>query len=298
MVKSTIKITIILLASVLLLACNATQQVDLEVEMTVTLDGKPASQARILLDGNEIGFTDADGHFLKGIRKLPGEEVQLSVYKDTDGYRITPWEDSFVTKLQKNGAVETYSFKVALEATKYFTVIVTDDGEGELLEGADIQFAGKAVGKTNVSGEYVHEYTRMPKKGLKLSVAKKGYDAWKKSVRAQPGQHYEVSLKKKRKPTVVKSSPVPETVTPPLKSKPAVVKVPKKKKTTTEKRKTTTVAKKKSKRATISVVALTEAYGVASGIPGIGVSINGKPIGKTNFKGVWSYHLLSQNKMD
>jgi hypothetical protein len=299
MVKSTINITIILFASVLLLACNASQQVDLRVEMNVTLDGKPASRARILLDGNEIGFTDTNGHFLKGIRKQPGEEVHLSVYKDADGYRIKPWEDSFVTKLQKNGAVETYSFKVALEATKYFTVIVIDDGEGELLDGADIQFAGKAVGKTNGNGEYVHEYTRMPKRGLKLSVAKKGYDAWKKSVQVQPGQHYEVSLKKKRKPTVVKSSAVPETVTPPRKSKPAVVKVPIKKKTTAEKKKKTTVAKTTSKRATISVVALTEAYGVASGIPGIGVSINGKPIGKTNFKGkkIYTYKKPSRGKV-
>ena len=107
MVKSTIKVAFIILSSMVILACNAAKQVDLEVNVKVTLDGKPASQARVMLDGNEVGSTDTDGRFNQRIKKQPGEEVRVSVHKEAEGYRIKPWENTFVTKLPKAGAVET-----------------------------------------------------------------------------------------------------------------------------------------------------------------------------------------------
>ena len=112
MVKSTIKFTFIILSCMLILACNPAKQVDLEVQVKVTLDGKPASQARVMLDGNEVGSTDTDGRFNQRLKKQPGEEVRVSVLKNAEGYRITPWENTFVTKLPKAGAVETYAFDV------------------------------------------------------------------------------------------------------------------------------------------------------------------------------------------
>ena len=252
MVKSTLNAAIIILSSLLILACNVQKQVDLDMEVNVSLDGKPASQARVFLDGNEIGSTDANGRFLHRIKKQPGEEVRVSVHKGAVGYRIEPWEDSFVIKLAQKGAVEKYPFKVELKAIKYFTVVVLDDEDGELLEGASIRFAGKSAGKTDESGEYVHEYTRIPKKGLKLHIAKKGYAEWKKSVRVKPGQRYEVALNKKRKPAVAKKQPAPKkatksqpakTVTKSQKKKAALAAVPKTKKKT---------AKPKMKKATIA----------------------------------------------
>ncbi len=282
MVKSTINVAIIILASMLIFACNIEKQVDLEVEVNVTLDGKPASQTRVFFDGNEVGSTDTNGRFSQRLKKQPGEEVRLSVQTDVKGYRIVPWEDSFVTKLPKNKTVETYAFKVELQATKYFTVVVLDDEDGELLEGATIRIADKTAGETDESGEYVHEYTRMPKKGLNLQATMNGYGDWKKSVQIKPGQRYEVTLKKERPQTVAKASPPSETAVQSQQSKSAVGPAPAPKIT----KKT---APPTTKKATISIAALTEAYGVSSGIAGVGVSINGKPVGKTNAAGEYKY---------
>jgi tetratricopeptide (TPR) repeat protein len=246
------------------------------------LDGKPVSQARVLVDGNEIGSTNTNGRFSQRLKKQPGEEVRISVQKDAKGYHIVPWVDSFVTKLTKNRAVETYAFKVELQATKYFTVVVLDDEDGELLEGTSIRIAGKTVGETDESGEYVHEYTRMPKKGLKLHAAMKGYSDWKKSVRIKPGQRYEVTLNKKRRQAVTKSSPPSKTVTQSQQSKSDIAPAPAPKAA----KKTTRPTTKKAK---ISIAALTEAYGISRGIQGVGVSINGKPVGKTNATGEYTY---------
>jgi hypothetical protein len=269
-----------------ILACNAPKQVDLEVALKVTLDGKPASQARIMLDGNEVGSTDADGRFNQRIKKQPGEEVRLSVHKDAEGYRIKPWENTFVTKLSKAGAVETYAFDVELEATKYFTVVVLDDEDGELLDEVTIKIAGKQAGTTDAGGEYLHEYTRMPKKGLKLQVAKKGYAVWKKSVRAKPGQRFEIALYKQRKQTVAKTSPKPQSLTQSQGAQASVAPVPATQKKT---------AGPKITKATLSIAALTESYGVARGIAGVTVRINDKPLGKTDAKGVYTYLYKGQS---
>ena len=286
MVKSTIKVAFIILSSMLILACNAVKQVDLEVEVKVTLDGKPASQARVMLDGNEVGSTDADGRFNQRIKKQPGEEVRVSVHKNAEGYRIKPWENTFVTKLSKTGAVETYAFDVELEATKNFTVVVLDDEDGELLDDVTIKISGKQAGTTDASGEYLHEYTRMPKKGLKIQVAKKGYGVWKKSVRAKPGQRIEIALSKKRKRTVAQTSPTPQALTQSQTSAAAVAPVP-----TTDKK----TAGSKIQKATLSIAALTESYGVSRGIAGVAVRINGKAVGKTNSKGVYTYLYRGQS---
>ena len=287
MVKSAINVTIILFASILFFACNVEKQVDLEVNVNVTLDGHPASQAKIFLDGNQMGSTDTDGRFTQRLKKLPGEEVQLSVQKDAHGYRIEPWEKSFVTKLSKTGTIESYTFEADLQATKYFTLVALDGENGELIEGATIRIAGKSVGKTDESGEYVYEYSRMPKKGLKLQAALKGYRGWKKSVRIKPGQRYEVELNKKPLPQLAKTSPPPA---------PAVTKLSPPKATVTKAKAKAPQAKKKAAapkakvhKATIYISAVTEAYGVSKGIAAVGVSINGKRVGKTNTKGKYTY---------
>jgi hypothetical protein len=263
----------------LILACNPAKQVDLEVQVKVTLDGKPASQARVMLDGNEVGSTDTDGRFNQRLKKQPGEEVRVSVLKNAEGYRITPWENTFVTKLPKAGAVETYAFDVELEATKYFTVVVIDDEDGELLEDVTVKIAGKETGTTDAGGEYLHEYTRMPKKGLKVQVAKKGYGAWKKSVRAKPGQRFEIALYKKRKRAASQTSPTPQALSESQTPATAVAAAASGKKT----------ADSKIQKATLSIAALTESYGISRGIAGVAVRVNGTAVGKTNTKGVYTY---------
>ncbi len=299
MVKSAINFTIIILASILLVACNAQKEVDLEVEVNVTLDSSPVSQAKIFFDGSEMGSTDTHGRFSWRLKKLPGEEVRVSVQKDADGYRIEPWEDSFVTKLSQNGAVQSYTLKADLQATKYFTCVALDGDSGELLTGATIRIGDKSVGKTDQSGEYVYEYNRMPKKGFKLQAALKGYTGWKKSVRIKPGQRYEVELKKKPQRKIVKTSPPSKTVTKLAPPKTTAAKPPAQSSKAKEKTTAPKVATaKKVKKATISISVLTEAYGVSRGIPAVRVSINGRPVGKTNARGQYTYTYKGSSRDD
>ena len=269
MVKSTTKVALLIIFSMLILACNAMKQVDLDIEIKATLDGKPATEAKVLLDGNEIGTTDANGRFNHRMKRQPGQEVRISVHKKAEGFRIEPWEDSFVTKLSKDRTVVSYPFTVELKATKFFTLVVIDDEDGELIEEATIKIANKTAGTTDASGEYVHEYGRMPQKGLKMRVAKKGYGEWKRALRAKPGQRFEIVLYKKRSRKAVKKvSPVSQD------AQAAVA-----------------PASKTSKKAKLSIAALTEAYGVTRGIRGVGVSINGKAVGKTNARGEYTYYI-------
>ncbi|NNK85515.1 MAG: hypothetical protein HKO91_08200, partial [Desulfobacterales bacterium] len=168
MVKQIIRLIFILLSFFLIFACETGKKAEFELQVKAVLDGKPALDARVLLDGNEIGMTDTSGYFSKRIEKQPGSEIQVSVLKETPGYNIEPWKDSFVLKLPKDGSVDTYKFRVALKASKYFTVFVAENGYP--IENASIRIDGKLGAKTDENGEYVYNYQNLPKKGLDLKV--------------------------------------------------------------------------------------------------------------------------------
>jgi hypothetical protein len=291
MVRHITKIALILFLSFLIFACEAGRQAELEVQVNVTLDGKPAPQAKVLLDGVQSGVTDRDGYFSKRLRRQPGEEVLVAVQKEAEGYLIEPWKDSFVVKLPKDGTVERYPLKVDLKATKYFTLVVTDDGEP--LSGASIRIQGKTTVKTDQDGEYVHNYRDVPKKGLELRVTKKGYTAWRKTLKVEPGQRVEVSLPRRKEiakaPAVKEPAPEkPEAKAPAAKE--TVAKEPAPKETVAKKpARKAPVVKGRGKKATISVTAVTEAYGVSKGISDVVVHIDDKQVGKTNPQGVYTY---------
>jgi tetratricopeptide (TPR) repeat protein len=296
MLKQTTRLGLIILSSLLILACEAGKKAELFVEVKVGLDGKPAAQAEVLIDGTVMGVTDSSGHFSQRMQKQPGAEVQLTVQKEAPGYRIEPWKEEFVTKLPKEGAVHTYAFNVDLEATKYFTVIVSDNGEP--LDGATLRINDKFSAKADENGEYVHDYKSAPKRGIRLRVTKAGYQTWHRTIRVKPGESYEVSLVKKKKevePVVAEAEPIKEPVvevaakkepqpvvkkqkTPPAKT--TVAKKPAKKKP---------VAKSRVKKAVVSVTARTDTYGLNKGVAGVGVKINGRSVGKTNAKGLYTY---------
>ncbi|MFB0506213.1 MAG: carboxypeptidase regulatory-like domain-containing protein [Thermodesulfobacteriota bacterium] len=286
MAKQIMRIGLILLSSMLIFACEAGKQVELDVEVNVTLDGKPAPEVKVLLDNVELGATDSDGYFSKRIMRQPGTEVFVAVQKEATGYHIEPWKDSFVVKLPKDRAVEKYPFKVDLQATKYVAFVVTDDGEP--LQGASIRIQDKVNVKTDENGEYVYNYQVLPKEGMKVSVSKKGYKTWRKSVRAEPGEKVEVSLSRKKELAKAPVVEEPATEAPaaavPVAKAPAaeapVAKAPAPK---------APAAKAKVTKGTVSVAALTEAYGVSRGIPDVVVNMDERQLGKTNTKGVFSY---------
>ena len=233
MSKRAILSSLIVIVSTLLFACSGEK---LELQVKVRMDGQPTSQARIVVDGNEIGLTDTNGVFSKIIRKKPGAEVEVVISKDMPGYHITPWKNTFVMRLPKDGSVEKYAVDANLVATRYITIVVTE--KGMPVKDASIAASGKEMGKTDSKGEFIYEYKEIPKSGLVVTIAKPGYATWHSTNKIETGQRLDVVL---------------------------------------------------SKRAVVTISAITEEYGQSSGISGITVSINNKSIGKTDAKGVFVY---------
>jgi len=175
-------------ASLMLIACG--QKLDLEVK--ARMDGQPAPQVRVVVDGEEQGLTDDKGVFAKTLRKKAGAEVQVRAVKEIPGYRIQPWQTQFLVKLPKEGQIDKYSFDAELPAAYYVTLVVTE--KGAPLADAVVKAGGKEVGKTDAKGEFVYEYKTLPKGGVDLSVTKAGYSMWRKTGAIEPGQRLDVAL--------------------------------------------------------------------------------------------------------
>ena len=280
MVKQIIRLIFILLSFFLIFACETGKKAEFELQVEVTLDGKFASDVRVLIDSEELGITDNRGYFSKRIKKQPGSEINVSVHKEARGYNIEPWKDSFVLKLPKDGVVDTYKFRAALKSAKYFTIFVSEDGSP--IESASIRIDGESSAKTDENGEYVYNYQSLPEKGLDLKISKNGFSSWHRKVKAKPGQILEValSIKEEVKEAVVVVKPVkkaPVEVTPAEKMIPA--KAPAKAKP----------PKSKRIRSTVSVVTRTYSYGILKPVSRVIVHVNGKQIGKTNSKGALTF---------
>jgi len=197
MVKREFILILVMGASFLFSGC-AGEKMTLEVK--AKMDGQPAAQARVTVDGVEEGVTAADGSFAKSLTRKPGAEVEVIVSKDMPGYRIKPWKNAFLMKLPKKGVVDTYAFDAELQATRYVTIVVKEKAAS--VADAVVKADGKEVGKTGANGEFVYEYQSLPSAGIDLSVSKSGYSTWKKSGVVEPGQRLEVALSKRVTVTV------------------------------------------------------------------------------------------------
>ena len=149
------------------------------------MDGQPAAQAKVTVDGKEQGLTDANGTFSKVIKKKPGAEVEVVVSKEMPGYHIKPWKGTFLMKLPKSGATDKYAFDADLAAMRYVTIAVTE--KGAPVPEAVIHASGKEMGKTDAKGEFVYEYKDLPKAGADIAVSKIGYAPWRKTDRCRAG---------------------------------------------------------------------------------------------------------------
>ena len=232
MVASQLRLLPLLAAATLLAACG--ERVDIEVK--ARLDGQPAAHAKVVVDREELGVTDAEGVLVKQISRKAGTELELTVSKEAPGYRIEPWKASFLVKLPKDGQPGKYRFEADLKAMRYVTLRVND--KGAPLAGAKVSVGGKEAGATDDKGELVYLYRQSPAKGAELDVAKAGYGAYRATRRLEPGEVIEVAL---------------------------------------------------NRQALVAIKALTDEYGRASGLPGLSVSIDGKPVGKTDAQGALTY---------
>src|SRR5437879_10740822 len=73
----------------------------LDIEVKARIDGQPAAQAKVAVDREEVGVTDAQGAFAQRLSRKAGSEVEVTVSKEAPGYRVEPWKTTFLVKLPK-----------------------------------------------------------------------------------------------------------------------------------------------------------------------------------------------------
>src|SRR5712671_5247204 len=156
------------------------------------LDGQPAAQAKVALDREEVGVTDAQGVFAKQIRRKAGSEVEVTVSKEAPGYRVEPWKTTFLVKLPKGDQTDTYRVDADLKAMRYVTLHVSE--KGTPVPEAKVTVGGKDAGVTDAKGELVYLYQTQPAKGAEVDVAKTGYSTYRATRQFEPGQVIEVAL--------------------------------------------------------------------------------------------------------
>jgi tetratricopeptide (TPR) repeat protein len=188
MATTQLRFLSILLVAVSLGACG--ERVDIEIKASI--DGQPAAQAKVVVDREELGVTDAQGVFAKQLRKKAGAEIDVTVSKEMPGYRIDPWRSTFLVKLPKGDQPETYRFNADLKAMRYVTLRVNE--KGAPLAGAEVSAAGKEAGVTDGKGEIVYLYRQLPPKGTEFSVTKAGYGPHRATYVFEPGQVIEIPL--------------------------------------------------------------------------------------------------------
>lgn len=188
MVKTRLRFLFILLATALLGACS--QQFDLEVKARI--DGQPAAQARVTIDREEAGVTDAQGAFAQRLHRKAGSEVEVTVSKEAPGYRIDPWKSTFLVKLPKGDQVDAYRIEADLKAVRFVTLRVSD--KGSPVSEAKVTVGGRDVGVTDAKGEFVYVYQALPAKGAEFNVTKAGYGPSRAVRQIEPGQVIELAL--------------------------------------------------------------------------------------------------------
>lgn len=283
MARLPFRFILIAFVSLFIFACNTQQNVELDVAVSVSLDGKPAPGAQVMVDGTLSGSTDQKGQLMTRLVRLPGQEVSIVIEHDAPGYDINKWEHAFVAKLSDKNAIIRYPFDVTLTSTKHITLAVAHDNEP--LEGAAIRIMGKHQGVTDTDGKYSYRYTTPPEKGFGIRISKDGYRPLTKTIQAKPGDQIGLSLKKKP----VKSRPAVKTASKKERPKQAASKIAsagKKASAKTTTKKSTTTRKSTS---TLTVSARSESYGVSKALPNVMVSISGSQKGKTDSSGNFVY---------
>jgi tetratricopeptide (TPR) repeat protein len=164
----------------------------LDIEVKARIDGQPAAQAKVTVDREELGVTDAQGRFAQQLRKKAGSEVEVTVSKEAPGYRIDPWKTTFLVKLPKGDQIDAYRVEADLNAERYVTLRVSE--KGAPLPDAEVTAGGKKAGVTDAKGELVYFYRQQPPKGTEFGVSKSGYGSHRATYAFDPGQVIEVAL--------------------------------------------------------------------------------------------------------
>ncbi len=191
MFKRTARWGVVILAAAVLFACAEAKR-EVTVQVKATLDGSPAAQARVILDGAEVGVTAEDGTLAHKVMKLSGDNIKVSVVKEAMGYEIEPWEGSVTVNKPGETPGDKYALEVVLKSSKGVAISVTD--KGSAVEGALVKIDGRNLGTTDTAGQIKYSYEGQAVRKIRLEVEKKGYVTWKKSLEIKPGTTAEAAI--------------------------------------------------------------------------------------------------------
>lgn len=180
--------------SLLLFGCGD-QGPRMDLEINATMNGKLVPHARVVVDGQQMGETGADGQFVASMNRLPGKQMKIEVTADLPGIEVRPWKNEFTVKLPNQGEVLKYVFDVDLQATPYVAFSVKE--KGVPLSGAIVKAGGIEVGKTDDKGEFFYKYNTSSKKPVGFNIFKSGYSDWHKVAELEPGKKFDVELFKR-----------------------------------------------------------------------------------------------------
>jgi tetratricopeptide (TPR) repeat protein len=184
MLTTAIRISVTLFLSLTLFACgDKTPRMDLEVN--VSMGGKLIPQAKIMMDGNLLGETGADGQFNTSMQQLPGKQVRIQATADVAGFEVQPWNGEFTVKLPNAGEILKYVFDVELKATPFVVLAVQE--KGLPIAGATVKVNNREIGKTDESGSFIYKYEDSAKNTAVVEISKTGYSTWKKPAKLEPG---------------------------------------------------------------------------------------------------------------
>ena len=195
--------SVLLMAAVLatLFACQGKDQgAKLELSVEARLSGKPLAGARILVDGVQLGETDASGRFTTLLSKQPGSEIQLAAEKEQPGAVLAPWKGSFIVKLPREGKVDRYDFVAEFKSPYLFALQVND--EGKPVAGATVLVDNRQAGVSDAQGEFAYAAAKMPPAGVTVVVRKDGFAPWKERVKVAEGERVTVALSSRAEVTV------------------------------------------------------------------------------------------------
>lgn len=190
MLINFIRICAVLLLSVMLSSCDKAPP--MELEMNVTMGGKPVAHARVTMDGKLLGETGVDGQFNSSMNLQPGKQVKLEALGEVEGFDMSPWNGEFTVKLPNDGEILKYVFDVDLQGAPYVQLSVRE--KGAPVAGAVVKVNNRDAGVSNEQGLLKYIYTSGSKVAALVTVSKDGYSSWKKSVKLEPGARVEVDV--------------------------------------------------------------------------------------------------------
>lgn len=183
----------LLSAVMLALAGCSAKPVEFDLEVSVTLDGRPVSGAAVVVDGASEGTSDAKGRFRKTLAKVPEKKITLVVRKEDGKFRSKAWEQDFSIKSRKeNEPKEKQAFTAQLQ--RYVTIAVT--AEGQPVAGAEVSVDNKAIGQTPANGEIEYVFSAWPKRGLRVSAKKEGFGETSFAYTGESGDRVAAALYK------------------------------------------------------------------------------------------------------